>query len=76
MNEWEILKIGNISEINEKSLKILIIQNNQLTDNVIRLNENILRLKKNFREEINSIKETLIELNNNIEDLKIIIKKS
>lgn len=76
MNEWEILKIGNISEINEKSLKILIIQNNQLTDNVIRLNENILRLKKNFREEINSIKETLIELNNNIEELKIIIKKS
>ena len=76
MNEWEILKIGNISEINEKSLKILIIQNNQLTDNVIRLNENILRLKKNFREEINSIKETLIELNNNIEELKIIINKS
>ena len=33
-------------------------------------------LKKNFREEINSIKETLIELNNNIEELKIIIKKS
>ena len=76
MSEWIILNNKDEIDQDKKQMRILVMQNNQITDNIIKLNDSVLRLKKKFKEEIESIKSTLIDLNNNIEELKKIIKKS
>ena len=77
MSDWMVLKMNKIDEINkmDKNMRVLIMQNNQLTENIIKLNENFLRLKKNFKEEIHSIKDTLTEISSYFEGLKLIIEK-
>tara|TARA_Y100001936_G_C15772184_1_gene506839 strand:- start:501 stop:710 length:210 start_codon:yes stop_codon:yes gene_type:complete len=55
MEEWEILDCSHL----KKEMKMLIVQNNQLTENVIKLNEQVLSLRKTLREDIKNIKDIL-----------------
>ena len=55
MENWEILDCGHL----KKEMNMLIVQNNQLTEIIIKLNEQVLSLRKTLREDIKNIKDTL-----------------